>query len=121
MPEILAVKELKGAGATEDGINCRLDYVDLNDQPGALVFPLDQLDALVGLLLHVERKRSAESEEFPKQTMALLAQNVEVGSSNEDQMIMLDFHVDQRKFAFALSREDAINLVSIISTLIPKH
>ena len=121
MVEIHVAVLLKGVAPTEDGLSCRLDFERDDGSPAALVFPLDQVELCLSLLLQVERRRVEKSPLSQDAKNVLLPQIVEVALDPQTQNILLDFHVGKMRFAFALPREDAVNLVRIISEKLPSH
>ena len=121
MSNIHVAKLLKRVGPTEDGQYCRLDFDSEDGSESALVFPIDQLEAFLALLLQVEQRKNEISPDSPGAKTALRADSVSVSLEPKTQTVLFDFHVDKMSFAFTLPREDAVNLVQIVHEKLPTH
>jgi hypothetical protein len=109
---------LVGIGPTDDGKRCVLRYKAFGGKEGSLEFPSDQLEALIGRSLQVERKRQ-EGPSGPEVKYAQLARGVEIAIDTQTQNVLLDFFVGNMRFAFSLPREHAVGMMEIIKTKLP--
>ena len=114
-------KRLTTVRLSDNRERCRLEYQEADDSTGSLDFPSDQLDEIVELLLHAEARKNEVSLSSKRPIAVLIPDNVEVSLERKTQRVILNFHVGQRRMAFGLPREQAVNLVAIVSEKLPYH
>lgn len=121
MTNNISAARLIRIGPKPDGNQCALEFETADGQKGSLEFPIDQVEELLALLLQVERQQVERSEDGQAVKSVLLTDDVEVSLQPKTQTVLLDFQVDKKRFAFAIPREQAVNLAKIIFERLPSH
>jgi len=93
-----------------------LRYRTTNGVLGEVVFPSDQLEILIEAALAVEHAHSGETSS----SAALLAESFKLDAQIPHQVVLLELHVGNRKFAFSLLRDHARRLLTSLSEVLPR-
>ena len=119
MTKTIVAKKLLRTGATEDDQRCFFAFEQANGKRGEFQFPIDQLDAALGLLVQVRRQYLERIQ--PDMSFGLTTQGAKVVYSSQNQTVLIEFHVGTMKFPFCLPREYAVKLIDIIKRALPIH
>jgi hypothetical protein len=98
-----------------------LQYRMPTGEMGELLFPSDQLDALIEAALVADRTYLGKSEGAAPTPAALLAESFQLGLQLQTETVLLDLRVGNRTFAFALFREQAQKLMTLMREMLPAH
>src|SRR5215469_13938855 len=119
MTKAIVAKKLLRTGATDDDRRCFFAFEQPNGKRGEFQFPIDQLDAALGLLIQVRRQYLERIR--PEMNFGLTTQGAKVAYSSQNQTVLIEFQVGTMEFPFCLPREYAVKLMDIIKSVLPVH
>ena len=119
MTKAIVAKKLLRTAVTEDDQRCFFGFEQANGKRGEFQFPIDQLDAALGLLIQARRQHLERIR--PGMDFGLTAQGAKVAYSHHNETVFIEFHVGTTKFPFCLPRESAVKLMEVIKNALPVH
>jgi hypothetical protein len=117
MAKQIIAAELLGVASRPQANSHALHFRMPNGETAELVFPSDQLPALIEAALQADQP-AAPPVAAPA-SIALLAESFKLDLQAPHQTVRLELHVGNRTFSFALFREHALRLMSSIGEMLP--
>ena len=119
MMKTIVAEKLLRTGATKDDERCFFAFEQANGKRGEFQFPIEQLDAALGLLVQVRRQHLERIQ--PEMSFGLTVQGAKVSYSDKNQIVLIEFRVGSMNFPFSLAREGAVQLMQVIKKALPVH
>ena len=117
MTDTIVAKKLQKVGP--EGDVCFLQFASEDGQTAELRFPIEQVDALIGMLCQVQQDYVGRTQ--PGKKYGLLTTGGAVSYSQQAQQLYIELRVGPMVFPFILPRNVATGLSTEIRKHLPTH